>query len=229
MVRVPAHNTKIKKIRKIRKIFHDYILSWFIGDSFDCQLLLDEQHRPEPIHLSGAFDGGIALGRYRDKDIRGRSMLGETIYRFKYRKNEKCGLALAELLRRFMIEYGVNQEFNISTIVPPTKNIKKSPMKFIVRHIDPELIGAYKKDLLVRNKFTGQFKDLPDIEIKRDTAEGLFSVNPKIDVAFKSILIFDDLTDSGATLNACTKALKTAGASIVLAVTLATTGEGNSR
>jgi competence protein ComFC len=57
-------------------------------------------------------------------------------------------------------------------------------------------------------------------EERRTNVAGSFSAVGK-DVAGKNILVVDDVTTSGATLDACAGALKQAGAQVVYAITLA--------
>ena len=164
----------------------------------------------------------MALGRYREDGVIGRSLLGEYIYRFKYGNDRKCGIILAELLHEKLVEIGIDQEINMATIVPPTRVNKASPMRFILSRIDSDILNEYRTDILLRRKLTAQFKDMPDAEVKRQAVKGVFSVNPEVDIEFKSILVFDDIIDSGTTLNECSRILKEAGAGRVIVMTLAT-------
>lgn len=60
------------------------------------------------------------------------------------------------------------------------------------------------------------------LEERQRNVAGSFEANPA-DVAGRSVLIVDDVSTSGATLNACAESLLNSGAAAVYAITLART------
>ncbi len=65
-------------------------------------------------------------------------------------------------------------------------------------------------------------KDIDDLDERRSLLESVFHIKD-ISVKGKNILLFDDLYRSGATLNAATKVLYSAGARNVYVLTLTRT------
>lgn len=173
------------------------------------------------------FDWGMALGSFRKKNSEGRSLLGENVYRFKYQDDEKCGKILASLIQMFLESDRIPLKIDVSTSVPVTLQSRTFwPMKYIIEHADSDLISPFIPDLLVRKKITVQAKDMSDVEEKRKRMKGVFAVNASNDITGKSVLLFDDIYDTGATLDECSRVLKDAGASAVLALVLVVTRPG---
>ena len=85
-----------------------------------------------------------------------------------------------------------------------------------------ELVGTTPIDVLVKKKQTQRQEMLGRAERKKNV-DNAFAVVDKSKVKNKSILLLDDVKTTGATLNNCAKALKRAGATRVVCVTLAST------
>lgn len=79
----------------------------------------------------------------------------------------------------------------------------------------------YRVDILKKTRDTPSQVGL-DFERRRANVAGTFEV-VSTDVRDKTVLVVDDVATSGATLNACTQALLSAGARAVYAITLART------
>ena len=87
-----------------------------------------------------------------------------------------------------------------------------------------ELIGKAPVNALVKKKQTQRQEQLGRAERKKNV-DNAFAVVDKNLVKNKAILLIDDVKTTGATLNNCAKALKRAGATSVVCVTLASTPE----
>ena len=77
--------------------------------------------------------------------------------------------------------------------------------------------------LLTRKRATPSQGEMPSAKARRRNVLGAFGVLPaKTDqISGRNILLVDDVFTTGATLNACARALKRAGAARVDALTLA--------
>jgi ComF family protein len=74
---------------------------------------------------------------------------------------------------------------------------------------------------LIRIRATPSQGAMPSAKARRKNVRGAFKVaNPSV-IAAKSVLLVDDVYTTGATLDACARALKRSGAAKVMAVTLA--------
>ena len=73
---------------------------------------------------------------------------------------------------------------------------------------------------LIRNCYNVPQAKTRNVEERRQNVVGIFTCNNK-DLRDKKVLLIDDVTTSGATVNACAAALKTAGAMSVWGLTLA--------
>ena len=87
-----------------------------------------------------------------------------------------------------------------------------------------ELIGKSPINALIKKKQTQRQEQLGRAERKKNV-DNAFAVADKNLVKNKAILLIDDVKTTGATLNNCAKALKRAGATSVVCITLASTPE----
>ena len=87
-----------------------------------------------------------------------------------------------------------------------------------------QLVDKAPLDVLVKTKQTERQEMLGRAERKKNV-NNAFAVSDKTKIKNKAILLIDDVKTTGATLNNCAKALKRAGATSVVCVTLASTPE----
>lgn len=79
-------------------------------------------------------------------------------------------------------------------------------------------------NLLIRTRHTVNQASLHDKEKRLSNLKDIFELDQKIELQLikdKSIMIIDDVTTTGTTLNECAKVLKKYGAKTVIGVTLA--------
>ncbi|MFH2037019.1 MAG: phosphoribosyltransferase family protein [Candidatus Zixiibacteriota bacterium] len=208
----------------LKEIFKDYFLSWFHEPEFDYSQLSGKK-RQKPIKLSGEFDYGRALGLYRYDSTPNKTILGEFMYRFKYKDDEKCGQAIAEYLMEFLESEQLLESADFITTVPVAlTNRKFIVMRYIVEQFDETVQKKYRPDLLIRKKYSSEIKDITDINERKISSGKKFAVKSGFDIENKNIILIDDIYDSGATLNACGHALKEAGANQIMAITITSTG-----
>lgn len=92
----------------------------------------------------------------------------------------------------------------------------------LAQHLEKFSQGSLILDLLNRSKNTQPQGHLSKKQ-REENVHKVFSVNPKYATLLKgkSVTLVDDVLTSGATLNACSKALRRAGVKDVYALTLA--------
>jgi predicted amidophosphoribosyltransferase len=89
----------------------------------------------------------------------------------------------------------------------------------IVKALSERLKIPVCTECLAKIKKTPQLKDITGYDERVEALEGAFSVSPE-HTQGKSLLLFDDLHGSGATVSAITEALKAGGAKAVYLLTL---------
>lgn len=90
-----------------------------------------------------------------------------------------------------------------------------------------QLTGIPTDNALRRVKNTRTQARIVDAKKRRQNLEGAFAVTNPETLRNKQILLIDDVTTTGATLDAAAKALKAAGAGIVYALVVEQAGAGS--
>jgi competence protein ComFC len=149
-----------------------------------------------------------------------RSEVGNLLYELKYRGDSAAVAAIAEaaehLLRRW------NPGIDILVPVPPS-TVRKVPPVLLVAEAISKRIGIPLADCVKRTRDVQQLKDVTDLDERLQLLENLHAVDKPVTEG-RSVLLFDDLYRSGATLNAITKALYESGnARVVFALTITRT------
>jgi len=171
-----------------------------------------------PIELQGLWKKGFALDLhtlssiYMGEDQYGhrqydtqRSKIGELVYRLKYR-NEDTISDIKALVIPFLKSWGIHKEIELIIPVPPSKNRFSQPVFKICDSIGESLNIYVCHDVLKKVK-SQELKGISLIE-KQQAIENSIVFHKKI-IRQISVLLVDDLYESGATLTAATKILQT--------------------
>jgi len=152
-----------------------------------------------------------------------RSELGELLYKLKYRADRSAVDSIAETAAEFLAEkWRVNVDL-ILPVPPSNTGRKRQPVLEVATAISERTGIELCLDGLVKVKQTPQLKDVFNFKERVAALEGAFTVE-KAKIQGKSVLLFDDLFRSGATMNTITECLtKDGGAEVVYALTLTRT------
>ena len=162
------------------------------------------------------YDGIVRVGVYE-------STLRSLILAFKFSEKTELAPRLAEMLRQALSASRLYEM--IEVIVPVPLHWRRK----IYRGYNQSWLLAKKvrdeeqhlSTDLVRVRNTEQQWDLTPAQRRRNV-KGAFAVRKGHPFKDRNILLIDDITTSGATLNECAKTLKAAGAENVYAAVLAT-------
>lgn len=137
-----------------------------------------------------------------------RSPLGELLYRLKYKHDDSVIEEIADTAAEFIKA----SKARIDAIVPmPASNVRSvQPVIQIADALGKRLGVPVLEKCVSKTKRTPQLKDVYNYEERRNLLEGAFKVNRE-ESAGRSVLLFDDLYRSGATMNAVARELAKAG------------------
>ena len=154
--------------------------------------------------------------------FRFEDVIRKAIHEFKYRNLRAIASELAKLLDDYIIENPIPCE----VLVPVPLHGKKlkergyNQSAMLAKELS-RLTGLPVNDsCLIRSCYNVPQAKTRNVEERRQNVIGIFKCTSE-DLCGKKVLLIDDVTTSGATLNACALALKTAGAMSVWGLTLA--------
>ena len=136
-----------------------------------------------------------------------RSELGELLFRLKYRSDLSAVPEIVEAITNFLKRSRTT--FDLIVPVPPSGHRQVQPVIVLARAFG----GAMKlpvAECVTTTRSPTQLKGVMDRNRRNELLEGLYAVK-RASTQRKSILLFDDLYRSGATLNAITDLLMTQG------------------
>jgi ComF family protein len=161
-----------------------------------------------------AVDRARAVGEYE-------GALREVIHALKYARRQSLARPLAERIRQRAAELIENVEW----VVPVPLHWRREYLRGfnqareIARHLGPPVVDA-----LVRHRATRAQVELA-ADRRRANVEGAFRIRRgwfrPLNVTGRRIALVDDVSTTGATLEACARVLKERGASEVYALTAA--------
>jgi predicted amidophosphoribosyltransferase len=149
-----------------------------------------------------------------------RTEMGELLYRLKYKGDEAALAEIAEAAEAFLRSWKV--ELSIIVPVPPSTNRRIQPVFRVAEEIGARFHVPVLKASVRKRKAIPALKDIYDFDERRRLLADAFAVNQS-EIESHRILLVDDLYRSGATLNAVTDVLMSAGASVVYALALTQT------
>src|SRR6266481_430964 len=169
-----------------------------------------------PKEIKGSWDQGYVLDvhtisstmiGYNEFDTV-RSPLGELVYRLKYRGDEGAIPLIVEAIAGFM----KTSDFNPDVVVPmPPSKLQRSfqPVIEIGTELAKTLGITFDGTSLKKAKTTPQMKDVGDFSARVATLEAAFVSDRNLEG--RSVLLLDDLVQSGATMNVAARTLKSQG------------------
>jgi predicted amidophosphoribosyltransferase len=150
-----------------------------------------------------------------------RSDLGELLYRLKFRRNKSVIPEIAEVVGTFVESYLPKPDLIVP--VPPSTPRREQPVILIARAIRERTGIAVSEDCVWKARDTAQLKNVFDFDERSRLLDGAFELDSSVTKG-KTVLLFDDLYRSGATLNAVTGLLyDRGGVKDVLALALTRT------
>jgi ATP-dependent DNA helicase RecQ len=158
---------------------------------------------------------GVASSYY------GFSNVGKVIHKCKY---ENGGDYPTFLLKQTLRAFGKTfkeQKFDLVLFVPPTKSGK------LVENFATKIASTLKLPIapLVKIRETKEQKVFQNGALKTENIKDAFGIN--IDIMNKSILLIDDIFDSGATIKEIGKMLTNKGAKVIAPLVMAKTVGGD--
>lgn len=158
---------------------------------------------------------GVASSYY------GFSNVGAIIHQCKYENGgDYPTILLKQTLRAFGGTFK-EQKFDLVLFVPPTKSGK------LVENFANKIASTLKLPIapLVKIKETKEQKIFQNAALKTENIKDAFDIN--IDIIGKSILLIDDIFDSGATIKEIGKMLTNKGAKVIAPLVIAKTVGGD--
>lgn len=149
-------------------------------------------------------------------------VLKELILKFKYKNDFTAGDILAELLEEYIVKKFDYKEYVIAYI-PLSKKSQKARGFNQCEYIAKKIAGNLEIEaieLLIKVKETKEQKKLKKDERFQNISEA-FGVKKGINIKNKKIILIDDVTTTGATLQEASKLLKKFDISDIKLLTLA--------
>jgi len=143
------------------------------------------------------------------------------IHSLKYRRN----VALGDALARYLVEYVRNVGWRVDMVVPVPLGRQRLKQRgynqagLLAKPVSIIQDWHYSPQAVLRFRETRSQVGLSAME-RRENISNAFRADP-VQVSGKVILLMDDVVTTGATLAACSDALREAGAKTVYALTLA--------
>lgn len=147
--------------------------------------------------------------------------LRQAVHQLKYHRDLTLGEILSRPLERVLRKTGWDIDWIIPVPLSPQRARQRgyNQSTFLAFPLALAMGLSIRPDGLFRVRETVAQVGLPAAQ-RRINVKNAFKAEPGI-VAGKRILLIDDVTTTGATMEACSNALKTAGAEAVYGLTLA--------
>lgn len=128
-----------------------------------------------------------------------RSELGELLYRLKFRRDQSVIPEIAEVVGTFVESYLPRVDLIVPA--PPSTPRREQPVALLARAIGERIGLPVSEDCVWKVRETSQLKNVFDFDERFHLLDGAFQLDSSVTKG-KTVLLFDDLYRSGATLNA---------------------------
>lgn len=136
-----------------------------------------------------------------------RSELGEMVYRLKYKGDKGVIAPVVEAIGGFVKNWGIHPDAIVP--MPPSKQRSFQLVVEIAAELARSMNLPLHANSLKKTKATQQMKDVGDFGARIAALEAAFASDEAL--AGKAVLLFDDLFQSGATMNVAARTLKGQG------------------
>lgn len=143
-----------------------------------------------------------------------RSPLGELLFQLKYRGQDTVDRVAEVMAGFFDSKPNTLQRIDLIVPVPPSTTRQSQPVVQVAAAMARKLGKAIGANVVRKTRDTPGLKNIHDPEERRELLDGAFEVDAS-QVKGRGILLVDDLYRSGATANAVSVYLFTAGAARV--------------
>ena len=143
-------------------------------------------------------------------------LIKKIIHRYKYDFVKELAKPLGLLMIKKLNNFPNNFNKNNSILIPVPLHKKRlkwrgfNQSELLAQVISQELNIPVINNILIRNKHTLPQVKLENSKQRKENIEQAFQINPnfKNNLENKKIILIDDISTTGATLEECTKALK---------------------
>ncbi len=153
-------------------------------------------------------------------------MVKKGIHRFKFRNCKSSAKPFGDEICEAIKERYGELQFDMILCVPMTKKaVKKrtyNQSELLAREISNSLDIPYYNDILYKLYETKK-QHLLNYYLRKGNLTGVFDIRKPDEIKDKTVLLVDDISTTGETLNECSKMLWLYGAGAVYCVTLALT------
>lgn len=170
----------------------------------------------EPLSIAGPWKSGYTLARHtvsseflghdeqgRPKFDTTRSAVGEALYQLKYQNSTTAAVKLAQVAAEFVAKKGFPVELVVA--LPPSKKRLVQPVALVAEEVARRLKVSYDSKGLRKVKETPELKSLNDLKDRETALKGAYLSSGS--VKGKTILLFDDLYRSGASMQEAARTL----------------------
>jgi len=154
--------------------------------------------------------------------LRFEGIIRESVHQLKYQNLRAISATLAEMLREFLVVNPVSADLLIPVPLHPKRLRERgyNQSALLAQELSKSIGIPVDEKSLVRTRYSLPQARTKSVAERHLNVVGLFECSADT-VRGKNILVLDDVTTSGATLNACATALKQAGAVAVRGLALA--------
>lgn len=138
-----------------------------------------------------------------------RTELGDLLYRLKYQSDKTVVEDLVTAAVGFLQSW--NPGATVIVSVPPSRKTRpQQPVLLVAEGLGGRLGISVRSDAVTRVKDLPELKNIYDYDARMRLLVDAHTVDPSL-ITGQSVLLFDDLYRSGATMNAITQALYEVG------------------
>jgi hypothetical protein len=209
----------------LKKLLDGLGFGWFICTTEQFRKISLSDIRPVPLY--GNFDLGFALGEYsrEDKGVKAKTPVGHLLHEFKYGQNHQAGEILADLASDFIRSQSALNSADLMLTVPPSfKSRAIDPITFLAKRIEGKTQIRWEKGILARTKLSQPQKGILDRKLKKLNVLNTYKMTKPTKIEGQKILLFDDVLDSGITINEISAILREEKAQEICVLVLASIG-----